>query len=93
MTGTDMMIGEAIRRQREKRNLSPLELAVATNIPEIVVHRIETGSQRAAPEQLVIISIALKIRLSQLFEGLFDRDGRRRACRSNLALVNKHLPN
>ena len=78
--GTREFIGARIRRFREARGLSVLELSNLSDIPELMLATIERGRMRITFENMICIARSLDTPLVEFFDD--GRDGDDAACRS-----------
>jgi transcriptional regulator with XRE-family HTH domain len=60
-------IGERIRKLRKKSKLSQEELAVKAKLDLTTISEIESGFRNPSTKSLHKISLALKVRLKELF--------------------------
>jgi len=68
-------LGLAIRARRIETGLSEAAVAVAAGVDVSELTEIETGDQRATPQQLVALSFALDVRPSWFFADLVGHTG------------------
>ena len=68
--GILLKFGEKIRELRHKNNISQEELAELTDLHRTYIGGIERGERNVSLENIYKIAKALKISLSELFEGI-----------------------
>lgn len=60
-------IGKRLHQLRKHRNLTQLDLEVASGIPNADISRIENGKKNIEVITLIKFSIALKVKIIELF--------------------------
>ena len=65
-----LKVGGNIRKARKARNLTIKDLAFNADVEYTQVSRIERGKINTSMYQLYIISIALEVNITALFEGV-----------------------
>ncbi|MFN5984148.1 MAG: helix-turn-helix domain-containing protein [Fluviicola sp.] len=66
-TETAIKVGEKIKENRLKNNLTQMDLASLCNIERSNLSRIESGKSNVTLQTLVLISDALNIDIKELF--------------------------
>ncbi|ANH83545.1 hypothetical protein A8C56_23515 [Niabella ginsenosidivorans] len=68
ITEYQKLFGQKVKKLRERRKMSQLDLAVACNVEKTAISRIERGRTNPTLKTAVALSQALEVKIKTLFD-------------------------